>query len=71
LHLALPALEALHKAWTVRATKPRYSRFAAALTAGTDKIAEYYEKTEDSDAFIMAMGTDLNLTNIEACLTLY
>src|ERR1700677_2669661 len=57
LHLAIPALEALHKAWSSRATRPQYERFAPALDAACAKIDEYYEKTTDSPAYIMAMGT--------------
>jgi hypothetical protein len=54
--LALPALEALHKAWNSRSQKPKYEDFWNALDAATAKISEYYEKTADSDAFIFAMG---------------
>jgi hypothetical protein len=31
-------------------------RFAPALNAAAEKIDEYYEKTTDSPAYIMAMG---------------
>jgi rubrerythrin len=55
LHLALPALEALHKAWTSRMERTKYSHFAEALEAGVDKIVEYYEKTADSDAHVFAL----------------
>lgn len=56
LHRAIPALEALHKAWSSRAERVKYKRFAPALEAGCAKIDEYYEKTTESPAYIMAMG---------------
>jgi hypothetical protein len=55
LHAGLPALEALHKAWSSRATKGKYSDFRDALNDAAAKIAEYYDKTATSDAFIFAM----------------
>lgn len=55
LHLAVPALEALHKAWSSCAGQPKYSRFAPALDAAADKINEYYEKTTKSPAYVMTM----------------
>jgi hypothetical protein len=57
LHLALPALEALHKAWSSRVERPKYADFTDALQAGIDKISEYYEKAADSDAYVFAMRT--------------
>ena len=57
LHLALPALEALHKAWSAQLGKDKYFPFMAALKAAIAKIAEYYDKTAESDAFIPAMGS--------------
>jgi hypothetical protein len=56
LHLAIPALEALHKAWSSRADRPKYGRFADALNAACNKIDEYYKKTTKSAAYIVAMG---------------
>ena len=41
LHLALPALEAPHKAWTKQADRSKYHDFVLALNAGLDKIEEY------------------------------
>ncbi|GBE78338.1 hypothetical protein SCP_0112230 [Sparassis crispa] len=38
LHLALPALEALHKAWSNRVEQEKYTPFAKALKAGIAKI---------------------------------
>ena len=56
LHLGIPALEALHRAWSSRAAQSKYARFAVALNAACDKIDDYYEKTTDSSAYIIAMG---------------
>ncbi|KAJ8580566.1 hypothetical protein M405DRAFT_47524 [Rhizopogon salebrosus TDB-379] len=55
LHLALPALEGLHKAWTSRSNSPKYTPFHAGLTAATDKIREYYEKSAECNAYIVVM----------------
>ncbi|KAN0120573.1 Ribonuclease H-like domain containing protein [Russula decolorans] len=55
LHLAIPALEALHKAWSSQSRRAKYTRFAPALDAAGQKIDEYYEKTTDSSAYIMTM----------------
>ena len=55
LHLAIPALETLHRAWSSCAERPKYACFAPALSAAAQKIDEYYEKTTDSLAYIMAM----------------
>ena len=56
LHHAIPALEALHKAWSSRADRSKYAPFATALHVACTKIDKYYEKTTDSPAYIMAMG---------------
>ncbi|OBZ74813.1 hypothetical protein A0H81_05682, partial [Grifola frondosa] len=55
LHLAIPALEALHKAWSSRAECEKYQVFSSALHIGVAKIEEYYNKTECSDAYIVSM----------------
>ena len=55
LHLAIPALEALHKAWLSRSDRLKYVRFAPALKAAAGKLDEYYEKTTKSPAYIMTM----------------
>lgn len=55
LHLALPALEALHKAWSVRQDRVKYQDFVPALESGLAKIEEYYNRTADSDAYTFAM----------------
>ncbi|KAG2746659.1 hypothetical protein P692DRAFT_20738522, partial [Suillus brevipes Sb2] len=60
LYFALPALEGLHKAWTSCSNSPKYARFHAALTAATDKIHEYYEKSAECNAYIVSMLLDPN-----------
>lgn len=55
LHSGLPALETLHKAWSSQGEKGKYSDFRGALNDAAAKIAEYYDKTATSDAFIFAM----------------
>jgi hypothetical protein len=55
LHLALPALEALHKAWSKRVGHEKYGDFIPALSAGLAKIEEYYDRTSDSNAYTFAM----------------
>lgn len=56
VHLALPALKALHKAWYSQSLKANYVDFHVGLEAGVDKISEYYKST-DLDVYIMAMHT--------------
>ena len=58
LHLAIPALEALYKAWSSRAKRPKYDRFGPALHAACIKIDDYYERTTESPAYILAMILD-------------
>ncbi len=53
--MALPALEALHKAWSTRYSRTQYADFQDGLNAGIDKIVDYYDRSADSDAYIMAM----------------
>jgi len=55
LHLALPALEALHKAWTTQLACDKYQDFLPALQAGLTKVEEYYDQTSDSDTYTFAM----------------
>jgi len=55
LHLALPALEALHKAWTKQASQEKYYDFIPALNAALTKIKEYYDCTADSDVYTLAI----------------
>ncbi|KAI9436377.1 hypothetical protein F5148DRAFT_1357372 [Russula earlei] len=47
LHLALPTLEALHKAWSKHAEHAKYLKFVPALNAGLAKIEEYYDRTAE------------------------
>ena len=53
--MAIPALEALHRAWSSRSTKPKYAEFKDALDTAVEKIEEYYDKTADSDAYTFVM----------------
>ncbi|KAG2743075.1 hypothetical protein P692DRAFT_20747423 [Suillus brevipes Sb2] len=55
LHLAIPALETLHRAWSSRAERSKYAWFATSLQAATAKVDEYYEKTTQSPAYVMAV----------------
>ncbi|KAI0693257.1 hypothetical protein BC835DRAFT_1415993 [Cytidiella melzeri] len=55
LHLAIPALEALHNAWRLCINRPKYAAFSVALEAGAEKIAKYYDKTKNSDAYIVSI----------------
>ena len=55
LHAALPALEALHKVWSVQKMAAKYSDFYNGLVAGLDKVAKYCDRTADSDVHIVAM----------------
>ena len=54
--MAIPALEALHRAWSSHAERLKYQRFAYALKCACTKIDDYYEKTTQSPAYIMAMS---------------
>ena len=55
LHLALPALEALHSSWTDHSKNPKFRDFVGSLKAGIEKIKEYYDKTSTSNAFNFSM----------------
>jgi hypothetical protein len=67
LHLALPALEALHKAWTNRLTREKYKDFLPALQAGLAKIEECYDRTADSDTYTFAMRCVVPLLSVPYC----
>ena len=56
LHNALPAIEKLYSAWEKASEKPRYAQFEPALKAAMEKLNEYYERTADTDAHVIAMG---------------
>ena len=62
LHFAIPALEALYKSWFARAERTKYAPFAPSLNVACKKIDQYYEKTTDSPAYIMAMSTTFELS---------
>ena len=51
----IPAIETLHAAWASRVEKFKYRSFKDALNAAMVKLNEYYQKTADSDAHILAM----------------
>ena len=56
LHNALPAIEKMYSAWQKASEKPRYHIFKPALEAAMAKLDEYYKRTAESDAHIIAMG---------------
>ncbi|KAG6867415.1 hypothetical protein C0993_003076, partial [Termitomyces sp. T159_Od127] len=55
LYLAIPALEALYRAWSSRINRQKYAPFASALEAACKKIDNYYGKTTNSPVYIMTM----------------
>lgn len=57
LHLTIPALEALYKAWSEAREDPVCIDFVEALDAGLAKVDEYYHRTASSDAYTFAMCT--------------
>jgi hypothetical protein len=59
LYHAIPALEALYRAWSSRAARPKYRPFAAALRAACSKVDDYHGKTTQSPAYILSMSTFL------------
>ncbi|KAF8804846.1 hypothetical protein BYT27DRAFT_7106103 [Phlegmacium glaucopus] len=60
LHTAIPALEKIHKAWSSHITQSKYAPFVDGLTAGVEKINEYYNKTTMSHAYTFVMLLDPN-----------
>ena len=56
LHNALPAIEKMYSAWQKASEKPHYRIFKPALEAAMAKLDEYYKRTAESDAHIIAMG---------------
>ncbi|KAJ7509390.1 hypothetical protein B0H11DRAFT_2427795 [Mycena galericulata] len=58
LHLALPALESLHTNWTKCADDSEFSSFEPALREALEKVDEYYQKTSNSNAYMLAMILD-------------
>ncbi|KAF8802830.1 hypothetical protein BYT27DRAFT_7076347 [Phlegmacium glaucopus] len=67
LQTGLPALEALHKAWSSQSTRSKYSHFLPAIEAAAAKIEQYYNKTSTSYAytFIMILDPDMKLTHFK------
>ena len=63
----IPALEALHKAWSSRAGRDKYAEFADALAAGINKIVEYYNKTAESDVHVFAMCMSPHCVRAHTC----
>ncbi|KAJ7233361.1 hypothetical protein C8J57DRAFT_1532482 [Mycena rebaudengoi] len=55
LHLAIPALEKLHAEWTSKGPKEKYFPFHEAIEAALSKVEEYYQKTGNSNSYILAM----------------
>ena len=51
----LPALEKLHETWSSCVKKDECLTFEPTLTAGLDKIEDYYNKTLLADAYTMTM----------------
>lgn len=54
LHLGLPALEGLHRAWSKCLEDEKYGHFRRGLAAALDKIREYYNLTADNDTFVFS-----------------
>jgi hypothetical protein len=63
LHNALPAIEKMYSAWQKALEKPRYDIFKPALEAAMAKLDEYYQRTAESDAHIIAMGMFFRVVN--------
>jgi hypothetical protein len=56
LHLGIPALEVLHKAWLSQIERAKYAPFASALEAACMKVDEYYKKTTLTDVYVLVMS---------------
>jgi hypothetical protein len=56
LHLGIPALEALHKAWSSQIERAKYAPFVSALEVACAKVDEYYEKITLIDAYVLVMS---------------
>ena len=70
LHLVLPALEALHSAWTDYSKNPKYRDFIGPLNEGIEKITDYYNKTSSSNAFNLSMCELRNISFVTYSLIL-
>jgi len=71
LHSSIPALEALHKAWSSQAKRPKYQDFAEALNAAAEKIEEHYDKTSTSHAYTLVMCEYSFLISIDMFIILH
>ncbi|KAF8144961.1 ribonuclease H-like domain-containing protein, partial [Mycena galopus ATCC 62051] len=58
LHLAIPALEKLHAEWTSKGSREKYLPFHEAIEAALMKVDEYYQKTGNSNSYVLAMVLD-------------
>ncbi|KAJ6550367.1 ribonuclease H-like domain-containing protein, partial [Mycena sp. CBHHK59/15] len=58
LHLAIPALEKLHAESTSKGSKEKYFPFHEAIEAVLSKVDEYYQKTGNSNSYVLAMVLD-------------
>ena len=61
LHYAIPAIETMYTASQNASLKPRYAPFVPALEAAMEKLNEYYKRTAESDAHIIAMGSHFHI----------
>jgi hypothetical protein len=57
MHLVIPALEGLRRAWMSKLSKDKYECFHPALVAAIEKLDFYLDKMRESDAHLVAMGT--------------
>ena len=55
----------MHKAWLSRTSKMKYidAGLIVALNAGIEKIGEYYERSPESDAYIVAMCEQISFSH--------
>ncbi|KAG6851447.1 hypothetical protein C0991_009084, partial [Blastosporella zonata] len=53
---AIPAIKALYQAWSSCGSKTKYFSLKFAITASMEKVNEYYIKSADSKAHIMAIA---------------
>ncbi|KAJ7627444.1 ribonuclease H-like domain-containing protein [Roridomyces roridus] len=58
LHLAIPALEKLHSKWTSKLSDDKYLPFKDAIEAALAKVDEYYQKTDNTHSYALAMVLD-------------
>ncbi|KAJ7627174.1 ribonuclease H-like domain-containing protein [Roridomyces roridus] len=58
LHLAIPALQKLHSKWTSKLSDDKYLPFKDAIEAALAKVDEYYQKTDNTHSYALAMVLD-------------